>query len=169
MSFDLMWMENFDDDFKPDGGPAKVESLTDGDYDFEVKKSAFKILEKKPLVIIEMELEVLSPGKHSGQIVQHALFIKDKESAARVGKDLATLGFDCAEWTVANGRPFSQEIQKVDKVLFGLRFKGKKQVNGKFHNLYINKRLLPDGKPEHLGADELNGPDTRDPFAGFPE
>lgn len=170
MSFDLNFLEDVDDNFKPGEMAGKMESLTDGEYDFEVNEAKFKVKAEKGMAIIEMELEVLTAGKHQGTKVQHSLFLTDKDSANRIGKDLKTLGFDCDDWTKANSRPFSKEIQKVHKVLKGLRFKGKKQKNdnnGKtYHNLYINKRLEGDGKPQRLGPEQLDAADPDDPFPG---
>lgn len=166
--FDMGWMESLDDNFQLGG---KVENLTDGEYEFEVRKCEFKNIAKKSMAIVSMDIEVISAGKHMGQVVQHGLYIKDADGAARVGKELAILGFDCSEWTRANGRPFSGEIKKVPKVLKGLRFKAKKTTNSsddkEFYNLYINKRL-PDGKPARLGKDQLDAVDPLgdDPFGG---
>lgn len=170
-AFDYDWMKNeIDGDFSPSTGGGKLDDLPDGEYEFTI--DAAKIKPKTNMLILEMDLLVTSEGKHKGQKIQHSLFIKDKDSAARVGKDLKTLGLDCEEWTKANDRPFSGEIMKVPKVLRGLGFRAKKVANrpeGKdktYHNLYINKRVPTDGKPERIGPEQLNAPDPEgDPFA----
>lgn len=166
MSFDLNFLGDTDENFGQMTG--KLDGITDGDYDFEINEAAHKIKTEKGMLILEINMEILTPGKHQGAKVQHAMFITDRDSANRVGKDLTTLGFDCEEWTKANSRPFSQEILKVAKVLKGLRFKGKKATNksdGKvYHNLYVNKRLENDGKPARLGPEQLDAADPDDPF-----
>lgn len=165
--FDLKWLEKeVDDDYKPGNLAGKLDGLTDGEYLFEIAAAKVKLLTDKGMLIVEMDLEVLTPGKHQGGKFQHALFIKDKDSAARAGKDLMTLGVDCDLWTKENKRPFSQEIMKVHRVLKGIRFQGKKVKNDKYHNLYINKREPGDGKPEILGPEQLDTPDPADPFDG---
>jgi hypothetical protein len=169
--FDLRWMESIDDEYDPrDLGDLKIEDLTDGDYDMQIMAASAKPLEAKAMLVLELKLEVLTPGKHAGQRYQFSWFIKDKDSAVRVSKDLKRLGFDTDLWTRANDRPFSVEIQKVPRVLRGLRFAAKKKTNtgndGKtYHNLNINRRSLPDGKPEFLGPEQLDAPDLdADPF-----
>lgn len=168
VGFDLGWLDDVDEEFKLGGKP---EDLTDGEYDFTIRDAKVKNLAAKSKLIIELKLDVLTAGKHQGHEIQHTLYISDKDSAVRVGRDLKTLGFDCDNWTRANDRPFSQEIMKIGKVLRGLMFKGKKQTNkgtdGRtFHNLYIQKRLASDGKPTVLGPAELDAadPENDDPF-----
>jgi hypothetical protein len=162
-------LEQFDNEFTPapptaTSGP---EDLTDGEYLFEVAEARLK--KPKGNNILEMALLVLTPGKHEGATIQYATFINNHESAARVGRDLRTLGFDTDEWKKPNGRPFSAEIDKAIKLLPGLRWKGVKKTNKNgektFHNIYINERVLTDGKPQHFGPAELNGTaDPNDPF-----
>lgn len=164
-AFDLAWMQGIDDDFTPGTMTAKVESLVDGEYEFEVGKAQKKIIEAKNMLIIEMEMEVLTPGKHQGQKIQHSIFITDLDSLKRATNDLMKLGFDCGLWTPANGRPVSKEILKVHKALKGMRFKAKKATkDNKYHNLYIKSRMLPDGKPEVIGPEQLDAFDPDEPF-----
>lgn len=156
---------SYDDDFAP-AEPAvamtKAEELTDGNYEWEVKKAAIK--HPKGHVILELALEVISAGKHAGAVIQHSLFMDDRDGVARVGRDLLTLGFDTDQWLKAKGRPFSQEFPKAVKLLPGLRVKGQKKTNekkekgvmvGHYHNIYLNERLATDGRPAHFGPEEL--------------
>lgn len=164
MSFDL---ESLDDDFVPGEGGKRMtpEDLADGKYEFEVAAAQIKF--PKEYCVLELTVEVISAGLHTGDKVQHAIFVKDKDSAARVGKDLKTLGFDVDEWTKANGRPFSQEFQKVTKCLKGVRFRGTKKANKSgakvYHNLYINERMNTDGLPEVFGPEQLDAADPDAP------
>lgn len=166
MGFNL---EDFDDDFVPGTGKASVENLSDGEYDFQIESGAFKVI--KDFAILELTVQVISGGKHAGDHFQHSLFVSDKESASRVGKDLKTLGFDCDDWTKAGGRPFSKELPKVTRCIKGVRFKGVKKTNKNeekkktYHNLYINKRLDTDGLPSKFGPEQLNITDPDDPFS----
>ena len=162
-AYDLAFLGDADEAFDP-SGQQKVDDLSDGEYEFAVRDSRLKILTGKSMAILEMSLEVLSAGKHAGAKVQHALFVKDKDSADRAGRDLAKLGFDCDKWTKANGRPFSQEIQKAPKGLRGLRFYGKKATNksdGKeYHNLYfVRRNAAGDGRPAVIGPEVLDAKD----------
>jgi hypothetical protein len=167
-------LRQYDDDFvpaPPAAAMSKVEGLADGEYLLEIAEAKCKT--PKGNNILELHLEVLSPGPHEGMSIQHSLFINNAEAANRVGRDLLTLGFDTDQWKVANGRPFSVEFEKAVKLLKGLRFKGTKKTNesgGKtYHNLYIDERVRTDGQPERFGPEQLNAAaDPDDPF-GLPE
>ncbi len=170
-AFDLAFLQDADDGFDP-AGQLKADDLIDGEYEFAIRGSTFKIIAAKNMAILQMDLEVLSAGKFSGAKMQHAIYIKDRDSADRAGKDLVKLGFDCLEWKKENGRPFSQEIQKAPKGLKGLRFFARKVTSKRddgrvFHNLYIDRRnRTADGKPAVIGPEVLNGqdPENDDPF-----
>jgi hypothetical protein len=155
-------LEQFDDDFNPknDGG---AEILADGDYDMEVAECGTK--KTSNFFIIEAKFTVIEGPTPPGTTIKHAWFISDRDSANRFGKDMITLGLDADEWTTANERPFSKEVEKAVLLLPGLRFRAKKKANeskdGKgqsktYHNLYLNKRLETDGRPARFGAEDLN-------------
>lgn len=161
--FDL---RNFDDEFEP-AAPAstfcKPEEIPDGIYDFCIVTAVTK--QPKGNFLVELGLRIESAGKCEGMVVQHAMFMNDLDSVKRVGRDLKTLGFDTDNWKKANGRPFSVEFEKALKILPGIRVRGRKKTNEKkeqgkvvavYHNLYLDKRLATDGKPEFFGAGELN-------------
>jgi hypothetical protein len=161
-------LQGFDDAFAPAPANAnRAEDITDGTYLFEILAARFK--RPKDNNVLELTLVVLSPGPHEGASVQHSLFINNQESAARVGRDLATLGFDTDQWKPANGRPFSAEFDKALKLLPGLRWKGTKKTSKSgekvYHNIFIDERADGDGRPAHFGPDELNAAtNSGDPF-----
>lgn len=158
--FDLAFLDEGFAPAAPAGRDAGVEDLTDGDYELAIRSAVLKSLKAKQMTILELGLEVLSPGKHQGAGIKYPVFLKDADSAARLGRDLMTLGFDCEDWTKANGRPFSQELGKAMLVLPGIVMVCHKKTNAKdgktFHNLYINKRGAGDGKPQKFGPAELD-------------
>lgn len=176
MATDLAFLNDLDD-FEPSNLPVKPDALIDGNYEMVFRTAKNSVNPTKGAFIIATELEILSAGKHMGQRVKIDHWIKDGDSRDRVIKMLIILGFDCDQWTKANNRAFSKEIQNVYKVLPGMRVKAKKATNdgvdvdGKkvtYHNLYINERLLTDGKPARIGPDLLHAADEADPFPDVP-
>lgn len=166
----MLGLEFADDAFVPSEGPLGAESLPEGEYVFEVVKAEikFKNTDKGGAQhILEFGWKVVSEGMYHDSTIRYAWFIKDKESANRVGGDLRKLGFDCELWTIANGRKFSEELPKAIEHIVGMRFTGKKATNKTgdktFHNIYIIKRE-PDGKPERYGPVELNAVTSEIPF-----
>ena len=161
-------LEQYDDDFSPESAIlAGPEILADGEYDLECVGAENRSVAGS--MIIEMKLEVTNAGPQMGLKFKHALWLNKPESVNRVGAELTRLGFDVHLWKKDAGRPFSQEVQKVRRVLPGLRFRAKKRTSvssgGKtFQNLDLLKRLPGDGRPPVLGPDQLNGPNEHDPF-----
>jgi hypothetical protein len=163
-------LEKFDDDFVPTPSAAdmsRAEDLVDGAYEFEITGAQLKVVKNNN--ILEMHLLVLTPGPHEGATVQHSLFMNNIESANRVGRDLAVLGFDTDQWKKPNGRPFSVEIAKAVKLMKGLRWQGTKRTNKSgdkvYHNIYLDGRVATDGHPERFGPAELDAAaDPDDPF-----
>lgn len=85
---------------------------------------------------------------------------KDGPDTKRINElkaDLATLGFDTANWTQANGKPFLVQLARIKPVLPGIQFKGKKKTNANksdpknpYLNVYLDERADGDGKPKVL-------------------
>lgn len=160
----MLDLKHFDEGAAPTAGGTKkpASELPDANYDFEVKTAKIKVTAKQKTPILTMDLCVMSPGPLEGAEVERPSFITSQESFNVVLSDLGRLGFDTPLWTLANGRPASDEIDKAVKLLPGLRFHGAKKTNGTYHNIYINERM-DDGKPATFGPDELNAV-PRDPF-----
>lgn len=156
-AFELSWL----DDFDPTQLVKKLDDLLDGEYNCAIEKAKLKHLVTKEMMVLELSLEILTPGRDQGSRVQHSVFVKrDPESQGRFAELLAILGFDVKEWKKDNGRPFSEEVIKIPVVLEGMRFHAKKSTstsnNKTYHNLFINKRDASDGKPSIIGPAELN-------------
>jgi hypothetical protein len=160
-------LEVFDDDFKPAspvGGEIQAADLADGEYTFEIVEAKIKM--PKGNTLLELLLQVLTPGDHEGKTLAQTYWLNDPEDAARVGRVLLNLGFDADRWQKALGRPFSKELPKAVRLLPGLRVQATKKINEvaatatkparTFHNIYLNKRAPTDGKPATFGPQELN-------------
>lgn len=163
--FDL---KQFDKEAKPSEATyASAKDLPDGDYDFEIVSAAFKTAKKKEtkeeMTILEMDLLVLSPAAHHDKRVPRSSFLTSQKAFDVLLADLKRLGFDSDQWTVANNRPASDELDKAIKLMPGLRFSSKKETNGTFHNINIRERLGTDGKPQTFDAKALNEAPA-DPF-----
>lgn len=152
-----------------------LENMEDGDYCFQIERASAREvksgsekkmilgLKLKPLSKLEKEGEEWVSASDEGAVfpeIKHDIWVGSQEEFDRLLGTLQTLGFDSANWKSANGRPFSQEFPKCCRHLRGMWFVGHKKTNesgGKtYHNLYINERLISDGKPEQYGAEELN-------------
>ena len=173
----------FDNDFKPEdafsGG--KAEDLTDGDYELLIKDAKQK--EAKGKGMVELKLEVLTPGKHEGAAITDAIWLTSQDAVKRFGAILKRFGFDSDDWKPANERPFSKEFPKALRWLVGMKVKAKKTTTTQqpkfkndvvktYHNLNYGKRCEgEDAQPRAIGAEELNQPDPNaaaaeaDPFA----
>jgi hypothetical protein len=168
-------LDEFDDSFTTAQEKSRfsAKDMVDGDYEFAIHALSFKSTKAGPLV--SFEIEALD-AKYGGKKFEHSYFLKmkDKETGqlvtnegqlAQLRKDLETIGFDAKQWTPENGRKFSVEINRAAKLIAGIRFKGKKKTNGEYHNLYVNERLVADGRPAKFGQKELAEADV-DPFSG---
>jgi len=72
--------------------------------------------------------------------------------------DLACLGVDVDNWTVANKRPFTKELKRCGAALVGVKFEGAIKRNKAktsetiYTNVYFNERSKGDGCPEVIDA-----------------
>lgn len=160
----MLELQNYDEAAAPqrNGGRTPTSDLPDADYEFEVKSAVIKISKEKKTPILSMDLIVLTPGEFEGAVIERPSFMVNQESFNMALADFLTLGFDSNQWTKANGRPASQELEKAIHLIPGLRISGTKKKNGTFHNIYINKRL-DDGRPLKFSSNDLNNAPT-DPF-----
>ena len=134
----------FDRDFSPQPGRrAGIESLPDGDHDFEVVGAELTRTEKSNDLILRIGLRVLDLGT----TVEHAYFFRTQMNVDILGSDLCTLGFDADLWKAPH-RPFSRELPQVVSRLTGIQFRGKKETRSNpkdpakpYANLYVNQRL----------------------------
>ena len=160
-------LEQFDAEAAPKGR-TDASDLPDGDYEFEIKAAKIKTTNQKKN-ILSMDVLVIK-GAKEGMTVERPSFLVSKDSFNMCLNDLARLGFDAENWTLAKERPASKEIDKAVHWLTdrakdaedgkegappnGLRFKGTKSQSGKFHNINIKERL-EDGHPKSIGEVEL--------------
>jgi hypothetical protein len=146
------------------GGKSDLDQLPDGKYKFAVTGMVQKET-KDGRLLVEIGLECLTPGPADGKKFDHVYWLnkregdRDEMAFDRLRRDLTTLGFDVANWKTTNQRPFATEFLKACAVIKGVEFEGKKVTNKEdYANLYINKRVSTDGKPETFGPDELKAP-----------
>lgn len=175
-------LTDFDDDFTTATGNARageieLSKLPDGEYEFAVKAFAVKDTSSGPMA--SMKLEIVSEGPFAGKVVDRPYFFtqenrdtglreKNERALATLRDDLKVLGFDTDNWTKANGRPFSVEINRVGACVADVMLKAKKtsKVSGTktYHNLFVNARLSDvDGKPVAFGPKEMEDANA-DPF-----
>lgn len=174
-----MDFSEFDDDFKPEDpfGGARAEELTDGDYEFKIQE--VKLKEAKGKKILELKLEVMTPGKHQGSVIHESVWLDTLEKFKRFGAVLKRFGFDVDDWTPANKRPAGREFPKAVRWLVGMRVMANKKtsvvapkfvkdVEHVYHNINFRGRSKEeDGLPRKIGEKELNEPDPNaepDPF-----
>ncbi len=172
-------LADFDDDFPTakktysGGGDFDLADLKDGEYEFDIASA-----EVKSGPMFKFNLVMMSEGPHAGGKIEKCYFltkkvdglaVKNERSVAELKEALSAIGFDVENWTKENGRLFSAELPKVVAMLGGMRVVAKKKQGGKkeggghFQNLDIVKRGSGDGKPEKIGAKELEEANA-DPF-----
>ena len=142
-------LQQFDAEFKP--GTIKrpgLDSLADGDHDFEILGCELARTEKTNEAILRMLLQV-----RGGSTIEKVYFFRNQQAVDMLATDLCTLGIDADKWQ-APARPFSAELAKALPRLVGVRFRGKKvtlenpkDISKPYHNLYINQRLGEGSTP----------------------
>ena len=162
----------YESNFNPSAGGGRrpgLETLPDGDHDFEILSAELTRTEKTNEAIFRMELRT------GGSVVEHAYFFRTQMSVDILGGDLCALGFDADQWKPPH-RPLVRELLTAAPKLRGIRFRGKKVTkpkegdpNKKYVNLYVNQRLSADAPPPSYtpapsGFDPFNGA-ASDPFA----
>lgn len=137
-------LADFDSGFSTDapGGDRRpgVESLADGDYDFEIRAATLELLGGKP--VLRLSLQTVD------RLIDHLFWIDSQVKANILGSFLVGLGIPADEW-----QRFSKELPKVVGSLRGIKFVGtKKTSTGKggdkeFHNLYVKSLIAKGRKP----------------------
>lgn len=143
-------LDSFQGDYKPEAAfPLDVDSLSPGDYDFQVLSAELKKVEI--VSVCELFLQVLG-----GRKVRWTWWLNKQSSVNQACADLVVLGFDANLWGTPQ-RPLSKEIPAAVARLPGIKFRATKtqreklhqvtkQKTGEFwHNLVINCRI--DGRP----------------------
>jgi hypothetical protein len=140
-------LADFDSGFSTEtpGGDRRpgVESLADGDYDFEIRSATLELLADKP--VLRLGLQV-AEGGGGVRMLDHLFWIDSQVKANIVGAFLVGLGIPADQW-----RQFSQELPRVVGTLRGMRFVGTKKTNTSkdgtkdFHNLYV-KSVIGGGR-----------------------
>lgn len=165
-----MPFSDFDDEAeaiptKPQFASDQTKQMADGTYEVELRAGVKKEGESDIFVFAGT---VLSDGPFRGWVLEKTIFFNKKSGtpeekkehrSGKIGElksDLSTLGFDVANWTKANNRPFADQLERACKLMKGLRVKMTKRTKDNFVNVYINKRLPdPNDKPEKFGAAEM--------------
>jgi len=142
-------LSDFDSGFSTEapGGDRRpgVESLEDGDYDFEIRSATLEMLSGDP--VLRLGLQVASGGG-GVRMLDHLFWINSQVKANIVGAFLVGLGIPADQW-----EQFSKELPKVVGTLRGMRFVGTKKTNQSkdgtkdFHNLYV-KSVIGGGGPQ---------------------
>lgn len=151
---------------KPKYASDATVKLPDGDYEVQITTGLLKDGEYGPIVTILMT--VLGDGPQRGWQVEKTYFltkkgegdsgrIMDERKIGELKSDLSTMGFDVANWTAANNRPFSVQLDIAASVMKGMKLKVRKKQNDEYANIYVNKRL-EDGKPAKLTAADMVKP-----------
>lgn len=173
-----MALADLDDDFEKAPETPRfaniLDELKEGEYDFELETLEVKD-ESKAGPIATMRLILLTDGKLQGKKGQLPFFltkeaeggqgerVKDEGKMSELKLALMKLGFDPANWTRANQRPFSVMLKRASDLAGGLGFKAKLKKGGdkkQFNNLTILGRIMDgekpkDGKPLTFGAEEM--------------
>lgn len=161
-------LEDYEDEIDniPVGGGSNgdLKALPDGEYEFQLTKGAYKVIEKTGSECVDLSFDVVSDGPFCAKTFRHTYWLTNKDggglnevSIGILKKDLKTLGFDVDDWRKANGRPFLGELKKALKVMAGgVQFHAKKSSKSGYAQLYINRRSATDGKPATFGPAELN-------------
>lgn len=137
-------LAQFDREFKPEvRNRPGLESVPDGDHDFEITSAVLEKTEKTTELILRVGLKVIE----TGAVVENAYFFRTQQSVDILGSDLCTLGIDADAWRPP-ARPFSRELPLAVPKLPGRRFRGKKVTKPNaakpekpFHNLYVNQLI----------------------------
>lgn len=169
-SFDALDDDFEKTDLRPKHASEATEKLADGDHECEITLGEQKEINGGPVVVIKMT--VISEGKFKGWAIEKPYFltkneegggrVKDEKRLQELKTDLSTMGFDVANWTPGNNRPFSAQLKIACAVMKGIHLKVRKKQNGEYANLYLNKRLLndegsapKDGKPLTFGPVQM--------------
>jgi hypothetical protein len=143
-------------------GAGGLGKLPDGKHTFEITGAEFKVLVKSKIFVLKLAVDVGAERIEGKK--EYWIEGKDGLDEKRLNEtksDLALLGFDVDQWTRANLRPFSSELNRACLVMPGLKFKGSKKENkgkdgGKtFVNIYVDARDPDDGRPQKFNGDDL--------------
>lgn len=147
----------------------ELEKVKDGEYEVAVTAIETKDVEvkKEAGCLLTLTL-VVENGADVGSTFPHKYFLTNQDKINRFCGDLESIGFDPGNWTTANNRPFSDELDKAIRVLKGMKLKIRKSSKHveadktTYHNLYVNGRVADaqgkptDGKPLMIDAAYLN-------------
>lgn len=146
-----MSLDQFDSGFKPENeyNIPQISVLTNGAYRLLVRSVDLK--PTKSGTILRWRLEVKEGPSHVGLIVEHVHFLDSQEGVNRLGADLMLLGIPVNEWTVANGRPFSQQLPIAVQTMRGIEIAAEKtssdgRDNNKVYH-YLNFRSKTQSAP----------------------
>src|SRR5262245_15623629 len=100
-------LDNLGGEYQPRRGFALgIDTLPNGDYDFEIESAALDKINVDRVVRINLKTNL-------GKTVEWLHWLNKQEGVNRLGADLCVLGFDADKWGTAQGRPLSAEIPKA--------------------------------------------------------
>ena len=148
-----MSLDQFDSDFTPylPGRTPGLDSLADGEGIYEIVDCDLFVTKGTGDTVFKMGVKVLS-GPSKGNVAETVRVLRGSDDARRLGSDLLALGFDCQNWTVANGKPFSKMLPEAIQVMAGITFKGAKvsgegRTGNRWHALNIYGRTTEKTVP----------------------
>jgi hypothetical protein len=156
------FLDHFDDEAPSpqQGGASKLSKVHDGPVKFRIdtveqRKGSRSVPggAKEHGAIITVNFTVLG-GEQDGVEASNEWWVLNKQDRDRYSGDLQVLGFDPENWSPANNRPFSKEVDKAHKLLPGLIVAAEKNSktgdnNKVTHFLNVKGRAMNgDGKPE---------------------
>lgn len=140
----------------------KLDSVPDGTYDWEIAAADLKELAQGD--VFELQITALS-GVAAGKTVQYSNWLSgtdkvtgefglSERAVGRLKEELSVLGFQHEKWPEFD---FFAELVKSIPNMVGLRFRGEKSTNGKYHNLKFVQRL-PGGAAKPPASTAANEP-----------
>jgi hypothetical protein len=158
---DFSDLASFDASYRPESPiRAGIDTLSDGDYDFEVRKAELTRTAKTNDRILRIELLA------GGRCVEWVHFLSTQSSMNQLGADLCVLGFDADRWGQP-GRSVAVELPKAVAQLPGRRFRATKRTDRptegqyagrSFHKLYVNALLSGSAVPPNGASPKTPAP-----------
>lgn len=164
-------LSGFDDvaDKVPVGGKQGLKGIADGDYQMQIEKA--EIVTGQYGTQVKMKMIILTDGLYKGVEVDNIYYLTNKDkktgteslnetSVGIVKKDLEVMGFDVGNWTKANGHPLSAQLPKATATITAVKpvvnCKKSTSGDGKYHNLYLNERVILPSQPEKFSQEFID-------------
>ena len=138
-------LERYNNELHPNQQLLGVDSLDDGNYDFEILRAEFDRTPEQRSLVVRATLKILSgpteKNAAAGLVLERLWFLDKLTNAERFAGDLKSLGFDVDQWKPP-ARPFSQEVARAVPRLQGLRFRARKSTRRDGEKVYHNLNLV---------------------------